>query len=113
MWTGSGACAHDSQSWSRAALELPPGALRRLGLVPCALTRSRRRNRRTPSGQGKRGAKVRKDAAVERRYGEAGSQAGRRASQGTLSTPAPDGALLPLRERKKTAPSGADIEKQD
>jgi len=31
---GSGARAHDSQSWSRETLDQPPRALRRAGLVP-------------------------------------------------------------------------------
>jgi hypothetical protein len=112
---GSGACAHDSQSWSRAALEVPPGALWRPGLVPCALTRSRPRNRWTPSGQGKRGTKVRKDAAVERRYGEAGSQAGPVLLARARPLPAPNGAPLPLMgvKTRSALSLGAQIETQN
>ena len=90
------------QSWSRAALEVPPGAIRRPGLVPCALIRS--------PGSRQAGRQGRKDAAVERRYGEAGPQSRSRAPcKGTVLY-APNGAPLPLlREQSKDKPELARI----
>src|ERR687896_2347555 len=82
-----------SQTRSRAALEVPPGALRRPGLVPYL---SGSPAAKADGTESKRGAKVRQDAAVERRKAQPVSpETGPRARRSTGPVGA-YGAPLPL-----------------